>query len=90
MIGGVLSVIGIYLLVNIALLKILPMAELSGATFPAADAARVHRRRPRAHSYHPVVSDLACAAVERGSDDGHARHLRHGTRPAVLVAHIDP
>ena len=41
MIGGVLSVIGIYLLVNIALIKLLPMAELSGATFPAADAARV-------------------------------------------------
>jgi basic amino acid/polyamine antiporter, APA family len=41
MIGGVLSVIGIYLLVNIALLKLLPMAELSGATFPAADAARI-------------------------------------------------
>jgi APA family basic amino acid/polyamine antiporter len=41
MIGGVLSVMGIYLLVNIALLKILPMSELSGATLPAADAARV-------------------------------------------------
>jgi basic amino acid/polyamine antiporter, APA family len=41
MIGGVLSVIGIYLLVNIALLKVLPMSELSGAMFPAADAARV-------------------------------------------------
>src|SRR5262245_230915 len=41
MIGGVLSVIGIYLLVNIALLKVLPMSELSGATFPATDAARV-------------------------------------------------
>src|SRR4029434_2063935 len=41
MIGGVLSVIGIYLLVNIALLKVLPMSELAGATLPAADAARV-------------------------------------------------
>jgi basic amino acid/polyamine antiporter, APA family len=41
MIGGVLSVIGIYLLVNIALLKVLPMSQLSGATLPAADAARV-------------------------------------------------
>ena len=41
MIGGVLSVMGIYLLVNIALIKILPMSELSGATLPAADAARV-------------------------------------------------
>jgi APA family basic amino acid/polyamine antiporter len=41
MIGGVLSVIGIYLLVNVALFKVLPMSELSGATLPAADAARV-------------------------------------------------
>lgn len=41
MIGGVLSVIGIYMLVNIALLKVLPMSQLSGATFPAADAARI-------------------------------------------------
>jgi len=41
MIGGVLAVMGIYLLVNIALLKVLPMSELSGATLPAADAARV-------------------------------------------------
>src|SRR5215831_771231 len=41
MIGGVLSVLGIYLLVNIALLKALPMSELSGATLPAADSARV-------------------------------------------------
>ena len=41
MIGGVLSVIAIYVLVNIALLKVLPMSELSGATLPAADAANV-------------------------------------------------
>jgi APA family basic amino acid/polyamine antiporter len=41
MIGGVLSVIGIYVLVNIALLKVLPMSELSGATLPAADAANI-------------------------------------------------
>jgi APA family basic amino acid/polyamine antiporter len=41
MIGGVLSVIGVYLLVNIALLKVLPMSQLSGATLPAADAANI-------------------------------------------------
>jgi basic amino acid/polyamine antiporter, APA family len=41
MIGGVLSVIGIYLLVNIALLKVLPVSELSSATLPAADAAQI-------------------------------------------------
>ena len=33
-IGGVLLVMGIYLLVNIALIKVLPMSELSGATLP--------------------------------------------------------
>jgi len=41
MIGGVLSVTGIYLLVNMALLKVLPMSELSAATLPAADAAQI-------------------------------------------------
>jgi APA family basic amino acid/polyamine antiporter len=41
MIGGVLSVIGIYLLVNIALLNVLPTSELSRATLPAADVAQV-------------------------------------------------
>jgi APA family basic amino acid/polyamine antiporter len=41
MIGGVLSVIGIYILVNIALLNVLPISELSGATLPAADAAQI-------------------------------------------------
>ncbi len=40
MIGGVLAVIVIYLLVNIALLAILPMAELARATQPASDAAQ--------------------------------------------------
>jgi APA family basic amino acid/polyamine antiporter len=41
MMGGVLSVIAVYLLVNIALLKILPMSELSVATLPAAGAANI-------------------------------------------------
>src|SRR5262245_17800609 len=41
MIGGVLSVIGIYVLVNLALLKILPIWQLSESTLPAADAANV-------------------------------------------------
>jgi APA family basic amino acid/polyamine antiporter len=41
MIGGVLLVIAVYVLVNIALLKILPMSQLSGATLPAAGAAKI-------------------------------------------------
>jgi APA family basic amino acid/polyamine antiporter len=41
MIGGVSSVIAVYLLVNMALLKVLPMSELAGATLPAAGAANV-------------------------------------------------
>jgi len=40
MIGGVAAVIVIYLLVNVALLTVLPIGELSRSTLPAADAAR--------------------------------------------------
>jgi amino acid transporter len=41
MIGGVLSVIVIYLLVNLALLSVLPVPVLARSTLPAADAAKV-------------------------------------------------
>jgi basic amino acid/polyamine antiporter, APA family len=41
MIGGVASVIGVYLLVNLALLAVLPMSDLAKSTLPAADAAAV-------------------------------------------------
>jgi APA family basic amino acid/polyamine antiporter len=41
MIGGVVSVLVIYLLVNVALLSVLPLAELARSTLPAADAASV-------------------------------------------------
>ena len=41
MIGGVLSVIAVYLLVNLALLHALPIAELAKSTLPGADAAAV-------------------------------------------------
>ncbi len=41
MIGGVLSVIGVYLLVNLALLAVLPIPELAKSTLPGADAAAV-------------------------------------------------
>jgi APA family basic amino acid/polyamine antiporter len=41
MIGGVLSSAAIFLLINAALLHILPMRELAGSQLPAADAAKV-------------------------------------------------
>jgi APA family basic amino acid/polyamine antiporter len=41
MIGGVAAVIGVYLLVNVALLEVLPPATLAHSTLPAADAANV-------------------------------------------------
>lgn len=40
MIGGVLTVILMYVLVNLALLAILPIPDLAGSTLPAADAAQ--------------------------------------------------
>jgi APA family basic amino acid/polyamine antiporter len=41
MIGGVVGVIALYLLVNIALLAILPMSQFASSTLPASDAAQV-------------------------------------------------
>ena len=41
MIGGVLAVMAVYLLVNLALLSVLPIRDLARSTLPAADAARV-------------------------------------------------
>lgn len=39
MIGGVVAVIVVYLLVNLALLSLLPLSDLAASTLPAADAA---------------------------------------------------
>jgi APA family basic amino acid/polyamine antiporter len=41
MIGGVASVIVVYLLVNVALLSVLPLGDLARSTLPAADAAQI-------------------------------------------------
>src|SRR5712692_1262860 len=43
MIGGVASVIVVYLLVNVALLSVLPVGDLARSTLPAADAAQILR-----------------------------------------------
>ena len=41
MIGGVAAVILVYLLVNVALLAVLPVPDMAQSTLPAADAARI-------------------------------------------------
>lgn len=41
MIGGVASVIVVYVLVNVALLRVLPVPRLAASTLPAADAAAI-------------------------------------------------
>jgi APA family basic amino acid/polyamine antiporter len=40
MIGGVVSVVIIYLLVNVALLAVVPVSQMAGSKLPAADAAQ--------------------------------------------------
>jgi APA family basic amino acid/polyamine antiporter len=40
-IGGVAAVIAVYMLVNVALLMVLPLGRLASSTLPAADAAQV-------------------------------------------------
>jgi basic amino acid/polyamine antiporter, APA family len=41
MIGGVVLIVGLYLLMNVAFLQVMPMAQLAGSKLPAADAAQV-------------------------------------------------
>jgi APA family basic amino acid/polyamine antiporter len=41
LIGGMLTVIAVYLLVNVALLRVLPAGTIASSILPAADAARV-------------------------------------------------
>lgn len=62
MIGGVLSVIVIYLLINIALLKVLPMSGLGNATLPAADAAHAIIG-PRGRDLITVLSVISLVPV---------------------------
>ncbi len=40
MVGGVLIVMAVYLLMNAALVRVMPQAQLAASTLPAADAAR--------------------------------------------------
>ena len=62
MVGGVLSVIVIYLLVNIALLTALSMSGLANATLPAADAAHVIAG-PRGRDLITVLSVISLVPV---------------------------
>jgi basic amino acid/polyamine antiporter, APA family len=39
LIGGVVAVTGLYLLVNVALLKVLPLEAMAASSLPLADAA---------------------------------------------------
>jgi APA family basic amino acid/polyamine antiporter len=53
LIGGVLAVLALYLLINGALLHVLPIQTLSQATLPAADAAR---RLMGSHGAHLIAA----------------------------------
>lgn len=58
LIGGVLAVVGLYLLINLALLHVLPLQLLANASIPAADAARA-LLGPRGGQLITVVALLA-------------------------------
>ena len=57
--GGVLITIGVYLLVNLALLYTLPIARLASATLPAADAAQ----RIFGGYGSPIITALSLASL---------------------------
>ena len=48
MIGGVLAILGLYLVMNVAFLRVLPVAVLAKSQLAAADAAR-RTKTPSAH-----------------------------------------
>jgi APA family basic amino acid/polyamine antiporter len=59
LIGGVLAVLALYLLINAALLHVLPMPVLSQANLPAADAARSLLGQPGGQ----VISSVALVSL---------------------------
>ena len=85
MIGGVASVIVVYLLVNLALLSVLPIADLAQSTLPAADARADAHRRARRTDHHDPVARLSAADAERDPDDRHAHPVRDGTRRSAVA-----
>ena len=78
MIGGVLSVLLIYMLVNVALLAVLPVGELARSTLPAADAARAIFGGRGGQVITRAVARLAAASRQRDHDDRHAHPVRDG------------
>ena len=86
MIGGVGAVIVVYLLVNVALLAVLPVGDLARSTLPAADAAQIRARRSRPRDHHDPVDRVAAADAQRDPDDRHADPLRDGSRRATVAA----
>jgi APA family basic amino acid/polyamine antiporter len=59
MIGGVAAVIVVYLLVNLALLAVLPIGDLARSTLPAADAAQILL----GHSGREVITILSILSL---------------------------
>ena len=89
MIGGVASVVVVYLLVNLALLRALPLDDLARSTLPAADAARILLGDRGRGDHHDPVDRIAAPDSQRHPDDRFTDSLRDGTRRAVLAAGCD-
>ena len=74
MIGGVLSVTVIYLLINGALLYVLPLNKLAGSEFPASDAAQL-LFGPRGATFVTLLSMCALPSLINSSLLGASRIL---------------
>jgi APA family basic amino acid/polyamine antiporter len=99
--GGVLSVMAIYLLFNLALLYLLPIETIAGDKFPAGTAARaifgergdvvlkslvVLAMLSGINAYHMMASRVLFALARSGLMTRHAARVNTGGTPTVALA----
>jgi APA family basic amino acid/polyamine antiporter len=98
--GGVLLVVAIYLLVNVALLYVLPLSEIAGKDFPAGVAAQAIFGRygetvfrsltivsmlSAINAYHLMSTRVLFAISRDGLFNRHASTVNEGGTPAVAL-----
>ena len=74
--GGVLTITAIYLLVNLALLYVLPISQIAGKEFAAGEAANVIFGALRRHDLSLPDDRVDAERHQRAASDGDARCVR--------------
>lgn len=78
-------IIGIYLLVNLALLYVLPLPQLAASPFPAADAAQTIFGAQSNQVLTALVLLSLLSVMNAGFMQTPTHHVRDEPRSAVLI-----